>query len=642
MKNGYYLSTYLYINKIAYLTEYQRRHDQSLALFKKEDSKIKILRYWELERVTGLKQHKIAFFDIKHAKLIINQLLAEFNLTIDDMEEVWGTPEIDTCSNYHRIDEYDELCYHSICHLFSALLMNTNIFYNHDIISLAVDFGPDTVVDSEVYGKYLYSGCYSQKGNIKDILPIYSPAALWGYAKRHYGLQEGTLMALASSSTSELNHYEWQNIYIKKNEDIKDVIDEMNKLFHYVQSFTIDSAGKLFNHFDLRFTEAENKISMVMKEINKKSLIIMDKNINNIIKKYNIDPSTTYLALSGGYALNCPTNSYLMNKYKFKGFIAPPCVNDSGMALGIALYTFYKGMNQEKLQFNLETAFYGELDGDLENVVKKYKEFVEDVSEMNLDQVIEDLEGYPIAWFNGAAEIGPRALGNRSLLADPRKEEMKDILNTIKQREWWRPVAPIVLEDKMNEWFENVYSSSFMLHTFKVKEDKKTLVPAIRHLDDTARVQSLTEDSNEDIYKIIDKFYCKTGIPMICNTSLNDRGEPIINTIEELFNFVLRKKIPVAYINCKRILFKNHYNFEIKEFGKRKIDFINYIDRHKKEELLNQLNPYHCSKEALQLYATDVRMQSEIDITQEKGAIMLNKLYKMRKNLSKRQNGLTF
>lgn len=114
MKDGYYLSTYLFINQLAYLADIDLRHDMNLSLWKKEKENITLLRYWELERFTGLKQHRRAFYDTRHAKLVINELLKPLGLSLDDMVEVWGTPQLQTNNTYHSINDYRDFSYHSV------------------------------------------------------------------------------------------------------------------------------------------------------------------------------------------------------------------------------------------------------------------------------------------------------------------------------------------------------------------------------------------------------------------------------------------------------------------------------------------------------------------------------------------------
>lgn len=176
---------------------------------------------------------------------------------------------------------------------------------------------------------------------------------------------------------------------------------------------------------------------MIVKIVSDFSDWLMCKNIERIIDLYNIDTSQAYLSLTGGFALNCPTNTQIIERYKFKGLLSPPCVNDSGLSLGIGLYEFYSQAGP--FQFNLNNAYYGKrcTDNEFLIVMEKYAQYIISCSSFDPAVAVEDIIQHPIVWFNGAAEIGPRALGNRSLLADPRTERSKDILNEIKQREWY-------------------------------------------------------------------------------------------------------------------------------------------------------------------------------------------------------------
>jgi len=630
MKNGFYLATYLFINDLAYLSEIELRHDMNMSLWEKDGDKIQLVRYWEMERVTGLKQHRKAFYNVDHAKNIINRLLSELDLNLDDMIEVWGTPQLDTSNDYHSLEFYNEFCYHSICHMFSSMLMDTDIFYNEKILSMAVDGVPDNVLDRNIEDKNYYTACISEKGEIKNIFEAYSPGVHWGFIRDYYNLREGSLMALASASTSELYVCSLNLVLVHNKDQVSDAIDDITSLIQFVDGLTEKDIGVLFNGFDPAFSEEDNKISIVVKEVQKLSLLIMNKNIENAVENYGLEVKDTYISLSGGFVLNCPTNAHIMNKYNFKGFIAPPCVNDAGISLGVALYAFYK-KNSSKIQFKFENAYYGEYDGNMSEFLEKYEDYIEDVSDIELNKAIDDIMGAPIVWFNGNSEVGPRALGNRSLIADPRTLETKDILNKVKQRQWWRPVAPIVLEEEVNNWFVDSYPTQYMLHTFMIREDRKTEIPAILHLDGSARIQTVSEKDNPLLYELLRTFQNRTQIPILCNTSLNDRGEPIINTLEEMINFILRKKILVAYVNGKRLLFRNHDKFNATEVAPRKIDFDEFNVKMKKEEELKRLNPYGADMELLKVYIQNPKLYGKIDLTKKKSIKILEGIVKLRK-----------
>jgi predicted NodU family carbamoyl transferase len=461
-----------------------------------------------------------------------------------------------------------------------------------------------------------------------------SPGFIWTYARKKFLLREGTLMALATASTSELISNDGDPlIEVHKLKDLQVANQYISHLWSRIEKLTESDSGILFNRFDARFSEYENKVSMLCKEIQKMSLRIMDSNIQNAIRLYGITPENCYISLSGGYILNCPTNSYIMDKYRFKGFLAPPCVNDAGISFGIALYYFYKNIN--KVNFRFKNAFYGDrfnLTGSISSP-EAFGNYIKASSELNAEQFVADIEKAPVIWYYGNAEIGPRALGHRSILADPRSAMSKDRLNDVKQRQWWRPVAPIVLADKINGWFEkDVYLSPFMLHTIKVREDKWEEVPAICHLDMTARLQTLEREDDPVLYDIISAFYQKTGIPIICNTSLNDAGEPIINNVEECLNFALRKRFPVIYINGKRIELRNHENYHLLEPLPRPIIFDSFSEEEKRT-LKKKYNPFDLAKDVLIFRYLRPEIAHDFDITDRVVAEKLKKYAKISKRL---------
>lgn len=219
-------------------------------------------------------------------------------------------------------------------------------------------------------------------------------------------------------------------------------------------------------------------------------------------------------------------------------------------------------------------------------------------------------------WFNGRSESGPCALGNRSLLADLRSQQSKIILNKIKKREWWKPVAPVILRSKLEEWFENCFESKYMLNNFSIKEDRKDIVPAILHFYNTCRVQTVG-DENEMLQEVIQIFYEETKVPMICNTSLNDKNEPIIETIEETFNFVLRKGIEIVYINGVRYKIWRHNQYKVRHLLERDNEL--FVKYQKQENLCKELNPYEITGKEYDLYINsgvpkNYDFKSEVDV----------------------------
>ena len=557
MKDGYYLSTYLHIDPLSRAIGWTHRHDQNMSLWRKSGDKLELTCYWELERVTGQKQHYSSFRSVGEAEDFINRLLAKFKLTIKDLVAVFGTPGLDTISDYHSLDEYEDCTYHSVCHLFSSLMSDTEKFYNEPILALALDGGPDRVVDHHRIFEKEYLAAVVRHGK-PHIVPIKSsPGRLWFLARERFSLREGSLMALQTASTSECFQRVEKDLFDGEDDYFQAAERYLRQTYNAIEQFSERDAGVLFNGFDKRFSERENRISMCIKILHQVSVLMVEKIIDDLCAKFDLSPRSTYLSLSGGYALNCHTNSRLLQKYGFKGLIAPPCVNDSGISLGAALYYFYR--HADKPAFALGHASHGESDSLDDGVLAaQFKDYIASVSPLNEEQIVADLIAGPIGWFDEKAEIGPRALGCRSLLADPRNASFKNRLNEIKQREWWRPVAPIILEEHLDAWFEQGQPSPYMLHTFVIKEDKLAHVPVITHLDKTARVQTIHATAGNRLRLAIEAFHRVTGVPIVANTSMNDKGEPIVNTISEALNFALRKRLDIVYVNGMRLQLKNH------------------------------------------------------------------------------------
>ena len=171
--------------------------------------------------------------------------------------------------------------------------------------------------------------------------------------------------------------------------------------------------------------------------------------------------------------------------------------------------------------------------------------------DLDLDVVAQSIsEGKIVCWYQGRSEIGPRALGNRSFISDPRNKDMRDILNSrVKFREWFRPFAPVVLSEDKEEWFNMDFDSPYMLHTVPCKKPQE--IPSGVHIDNTSRVQTLTRDHNPIFYDLISKFKDITGVPVVLNTSLNVKGQPIVETPEEAMKLFNDSDVDVLVINDK-------------------------------------------------------------------------------------------
>lgn len=543
MDDGYYLSTYYSIDKIGFLYDLlSSRHDMAIALWRKNGIDVELVRYWEFERLSRLKHHKLPFFDLKMAKSTIADLLLEEDLSWEDIKDIWGT----SSPGKYEISSLEGFYMHEVYHLFSSMFIDTDVFYNNKVIALAVDLRADNENEKRRGNGFPeYVGSYSDCGEMQ-MFHISSPAILWNICRNEIGLQEGSLMALASATRCRVKN----DIDISVEELTWPDYDYCYKVFDQIRSIITEET---VCEIDNRFSLEENLNSAIMKEIVKLSQLLMKNEIEHIIAKYNIDPSQTYLSISGGYGLNCPSNTYLMHCFGFKGFLGAPCMDDSGEALGIGLLNFY--YNLGKFNFKLQHAFYGKKYMMPDTVICDYIErgYIVNVSDLDPQTFVNDIDNDIVIWFDGEAEIGPRSLGHRSLLGDPRKPDTKDRLNYVKKRQHWRPVAPIVLREHVAEWFEDDVDSPYMLQTSNVLTEKKSMVPAIVHYDGSARLQTIERiDKTRALYDLIHVFYSKTSVPMLCNTSLNDKGEPIINTPTDAIRFAIKKGINILYINGKR------------------------------------------------------------------------------------------
>jgi carbamoyltransferase len=239
------------------------------------------------------------------------------------------------------------------------------------------------------------------------------------------------------------------------------------------------------------------------------------------------------LCLAGGVALNCVMNASLRDRGPFQSVWVQPAAGDAGTALGAALLVDLAERRGEELgRYQMKHAFLGPAYGEaaIEACLQRTKLRYRRLNDVALDTAALLAEDKIIGWFQGAMEFGPRALGARSILASPMNPSMQDRLNEIKDREDFRPVAPVVLEEAAGEWFDGAGISPFMLFTYQVRPQQAHRIPAVRHVDGSARVQTITRSQHPLYYDLIQAFHRKTGIPVLVNTSFNTRGEPVVCT----------------------------------------------------------------------------------------------------------------
>ena len=352
--------------------------------------------------------------------------------------------------------------------------------------------------------------------------------------------------------------------------------------FNYCTGLTM--TNKKFNNLFKRESRNPNKDNIdqfymdIAASIQSVTEEIMIKLCGSLVKDYNKEN----LCLAGGVALNCVANGKILNNKIFKNIWVQPAAGDAGGSLGAALAFWHLELKKPRLlnknsKDDMQGSYLGPSyeNNEIKNSLKDYGAVFHEYKE---NEMIEKTANYlskgkAVGWFQGRMEFGPRALGNRSILGDPRSEHMQKNLNLkIKYRESFRPFAPSILEEKVSEWFDFKYTSPYMLMVSKVKKDKqkamseeeeklfgidklnisRSEVPAITHVDYSARIQTVDEKYNPLYYKLISKFYSLTKVPILVNTSFNIRGEPIVCSIKDAYRCFLTTDLD--YLVCGNII----------------------------------------------------------------------------------------
>ena len=259
----------------------------------------------------------------------------------------------------------------------------------------------------------------------------------------------------------------------------------------------------------------------------------------------------TDLGLAGGVAYNSVMNGKLLLNTPFRRVYIQPAAGDSGTAIGVC-YQIYNGLLQGERGPVMEGAYTGPQfsDQDIRNVLEQEgMDFEHYTNEQLTLRAAQDIAaGFVVGWFQGRMEFGPRALGNRSIVVDPRRAEMKDILNDrIKKREPFRPFAPSILEERVGEYFEQTHPAPAMLMVYQVREERRGEIPAVTHVDGSGRLQTVRQSINPRYHRLIADFAALTGVPVILNTSFNE-NEPIVCTPREALDCFRKTRMDVLYL----------------------------------------------------------------------------------------------
>ena len=394
----------------------------------------------------------------------------------------------------------------------------------------------------------------------------------------------------------------YKDIILDKLIDLKDDGSfKMNmKYFNYTTGLTMTNKkfSDLFGH-DVRNPDKELLTQFHM-DIAASIQAVTDEIVLKLISFVSTETKMKNLCMAGGVALNCVSNSKILKKNIFENVWIQPASGDAGGSLGAALAFWYHELkNNRKVNQrsdDMKGSFLGpffnnnEVEKSLISLGAQYEEVNE---EEMINKVVHELKNQKIiGWFQGKMEFGPRALGARSIIADPRSEKIQKELNLkIKFRESFRPFAPSILREDLNEWFELDQDSPYMLFVSNVKKNiqipmkeqdkklfgidklniKRSSIPAVTHVDYSARIQTVHQDTNQKYYKLIKKFKETSGCPIIVNTSFNVRGEPMVCTVEDAFNCFMGTKLDVLV--CEDfILYKDKQSTDLSLDYKNKFE----------------------------------------------------------------------
>ncbi len=363
---------------------------------------------------------------------------------------------------------------------------------------------------------------------------------------------EGKVMGLAPYGDPERYLKEFRDV-VKTTDDGGYHIDLSYFTYHYLGRPNWFSPKFLQTFGPPR--EAEGEMTQHYKDISASLQRRTEEVGLHLARWLRKESGSNKVCLAGGVCLNSVMNGQILLQGVFDEVVVQPAANDAGTALG-ACYWLWNTVMRQPRTYVFEHAYFGpwfEQDA-MRAAIEKTLADDDAVTWSRVDDAPEHaarllVEGKIIGWYQDRMEMGPRALGNRSILADPRRDEMKDLLNArVKFRESFRPFAPSILEEKTGEWFNSGYPSPYMILVYDVLPEKRSQIPAVTHIDGTGRVQSVSRKHNPKYYRLIQEFERLTGVPVVLNTSFNIRGEPIVHQPEQAIECFLKTGMDALFL----------------------------------------------------------------------------------------------
>ena len=400
---------------------------------------------------------------------------------------------------------------------------------------------------------------------------------------------EYKLMGLAPYGENKYSHL------IKKIIDIKDDgsfrMDQ--SYFDYSTGFKMTSS-KFNDLFKKEPRKPETKITKFYMDLAASIQNVTEEILLKILKSSKSEYNFQNLCLAGGVALNCVANGKIIESKLFKKIWIQPAAGDAGGAIGAALAFWYQNLKKKRIISNSNSMKGSYLGPKFENneVLNELKQVGAKFKRINSNNLVKKVSKYlkngkAVGWFSGRMEFGPRALGARSILADPRDPAMQKKLNLkIKFRESFRPFAPSILNNDLKNWFKTSQTSPYMLLVSKIVRDKlkknksikkelatinevRSLIPAVTHVDYSARIQTVHKDTNLLFFKLISEFKKLTGVPVLVNTSFNIRGEPIVCTPTDAFKCFMGTNLDVLVIENFLLIKEQQDKSKLKNYKKK-------------------------------------------------------------------------
>ncbi|HEX4375184.1 MAG TPA: carbamoyltransferase C-terminal domain-containing protein [Puia sp.] len=376
----------------------------------------------------------------------------------------------------------------------------------------------------------------------------------------HYG-DEYKLMGLAPYGDPQYTK-KLRDVLIFKNDgsfslNLKYFRSATSGIISYGDDHVPKVASLFSEHLVEKFGLARKKdepLSQFHKDMAASVQRITEELIFHILENLQKKTGLNNLCVAGGVAQNSVANGKITGNTSFKNIYIPSAGHDAGISMGSALYVYNQILNNQKAE-PIYTAYTGShfSNDEIENYLQSRNIIYKKLDDEELYAITTDclINGGVVGWFNGRAEFGPRALGARSILADPRRPDAKDLLNSkIKRRESFRPFAPSILREYVSEYFEVTDDVPFMEKVFPIKKEKQNLIPAVTHVDGTGRLQTVDKKISRRYYELIDNFRKKTGVPILLNTSFNE-NEPIVNSPAEALECFLRTSMDMLVLeNC--------------------------------------------------------------------------------------------